>query len=405
MAATRVSPPRVERYADLAVQVGANVQPGQLVDVVAGIEHAEVARAVTRAAYRAGARYVDVRYIDQHVRRIFIENAADDVLSWTPPWLHERLRSFGEERAAVVALTGDAEPDLLADLPGERVGKARMIDYAAEMTRQLNERLNNWTVIGVPNEGWAEQMFGEPDVERLWETLEYCVRLDADDPVAAWKEHVAELAQRARCMNELAADALCFRGPGTDLTVGLLPESRWQGCESVTAEGITYVANMPTEEVYTTPDWRRTEGIVRSTRPLALYGRVVRGLAVRFEEGRIVEVTADEGGDVVRGQLESDERAGFLGEVALVDGESRIGQTRMTFFETLFDENATCHIAYGSAYAEAVEGGVIDGVNVSTVHTDFMIGGPDVDVDAVLHDGTVVPLLRDDVWQLGVRPR
>jgi aminopeptidase len=157
---------------------------------------------------------------------------------------------------------------------------------------------------------------------------------------------------------------------------------------------------MPTEEVFTTPDCRRTDGIVRSTRPLALYGRIVRGLEVRFEDGRIVEVHADEGEDVVKGQLETDENAAYLGEVALVDGTSRIGQTGETFFETLFDENASCHVAYGAAYAEAVEGGVIDGVNVSTVHTDFMIGGPEVEVDAVLRDGTVVPLLRDDRWQL-----
>jgi aminopeptidase len=382
------------------VQVGANVQPGQLVDVIAGIEHAPVAREVARAAYRAGAAYVDVLYSDQHVRRAFIEHAADDLLSWTPPWLLDRAKRVGDERAAVVALVGDAEPDLLSDLPGERVGKARMVELAEEATRQINERLNNWVVIGVPNAGWARQMLGEPDVERLWELVEHCVRLNEDDPVAAWREHVRVIGDRARLLNEMQVDSLRYRGPGTDLTVGLLPESRWQGCESETADGIPYVANMPTEEVFTTPDSRRTEGTVRSTMPLALYGRIVRGLEVRFEEGRIVEVHAEEGEDVIKGQLETDERAPYLGEVALVDGTSRIGQTGVVYFETLFDENATCHVAFGSAYAEAVEGGVIDGVNVSTVHTDFMIGGPEVDVDAVLRDGTVLPLLRNDVWQL-----
>ena len=300
----------------------------------------------------------------------------------------------------MVALTGDAEPELLADLPGERVGKARMLELAHENNRQINEQLNNWTVVGVPNDGWAAQMFGEPDTARLWELVEFCVRLDEDDPVAAWQDHVKRISARARALNELQVDRLHFTGSGTDLTVGLLPESRWQGCESETAGGITYVANMPTEEVFTTPDYRRTEGVVRSTRPLALYGQIVKGLEVRFAGGRIVEVRADEGEGVVRGQLETDAQAPFLGEVALVDGLSRIGQTGVTFFDTLFDENATCHVAYGSAYAEAVEGGVIDGVNVSTVHTDFMIGGPEVSVDAVLRDGTIVPLLRDDVWQL-----
>jgi aminopeptidase len=391
---------RLRRYAELAVRVGANVQPGQLVEVLGRVEHAPVVRAVTAAAYRAGARYVDVYYSDQHLRRALIEHASDDVLSWTPPWLLERAKEIGDERAAVLAMTGDAEPELLADLPGERVGKARMMELAEENNRQINEQLNNWTVFGVPNAGWAKQMFGEADVNRLWDLVEYCVRLDEDDPVQAWRDHVGRIGRRARALNEMKVDTLRFTGPGTDLTIGLLPESRWQGCESETSEGLEYVANMPTEEVFTTPDLRRTEGVVRSTRPLALYGQIVRGLEVRFEGGRIVDVKAEEGEDVVRGQLQTDEQAPFLGEVALVDGTSRIGQTGMTFFDTLFDENATCHVAYGSAYAEAVEGGVIDGVNVSTVHTDFMIGGPEIAVDATTADGTLVPLLRDDVWQL-----
>jgi aminopeptidase len=392
---------REDRYAELAVRVGANVQPGQLVDVLARVEHATVARAITREAYKAGAAYVDVYYTDQHIRRALIEGAADELLSWTPPWLLKRAVQVGDERAAVIALTGDAEPNLLADLPGDRVGKARMLELAEESNRQINEQLNNWTVIGVPNEGWAQQMFGEPDLERLWKAVEFTVRLDEDDPVAAWRAHVARIGKRAKTLDELQVDSIHFTGPGTDLRVGLLPESRWQGCESLTATGLPYVANMPTEEVFTTPDMRRTEGFVRSTRPLALYGRIVKGLEVRFERGRIVDVKADEGGDVVRGQLETDDTAAYLGEIALVDGTSRIGQTGLTFFDTLFDENTTCHVAYGGAYAEAVEGGVIDGVNVSNVHTDFMVGGPDVDVDALTRSGTVVPLLRDDVWLLG----
>jgi len=392
---------REDRYAELAVRVGANVQPGQLVDVLARVEHAPVARAVAREAYKAGASYVDVYYSDQHIRRALIEGAKDEMLSWTPPWLLKRSVQVGDERAAVIALTGDAEPDLLADLPGERVGRARMLELAEESNRQVNEQLNNWTVIGVPNAGWAQQMFGEPDLERLWQAVEFTVRLNEDDPVAAWRAHVTRIGERASALNDLQVDEIHFRGPGTDLRVGLLPESRWQGCESLTAAGIPYVANMPTEEVFTTPDMRRAEGYVRSTRPLALYGRIVKGLEVRFEGGRIVDVKADEGADVVQGQLTTDDTAAHLGEVALVDGTSRIGQTGLTFFDTLFDENTTCHVAYGGAYAEAVEGGVIEGVNVSNVHTDFMVGGPEVDVDAVTRSGTVVPLLRDDVWQLG----
>ncbi len=392
---------REERYAELVVQVGANIRPGQLVDVLAGLEHSAIVREVARAAYRAGARYVDVRYVDPHIRRALIEsNAGADVLSWTPPWLLSRERAFGDEHAAVVALTGDAEPELLADLPGERVGKARMVELARESSRQTTELLCNWTVVGAPNAGWATQVFGEPDVERLWRLVEHCVRLDEPDPVAAWQAHIRKLERRAQALDALQVDALHFQGPGTDLTVGLLPESRWMGVESETVDGISFVANMPTEEVYTTPDARRTEGVVAATMPLSVYGTIVKGLRMRFSGGRIVEVDADEGADVIRGQLATDEHAAALGEVALVDGTSRIGRTGITFFDTLFDENATCHVAYGDAYAEAVEGGRIEGVNVSSVHTDFMIGGPEVAVDALTRSGASVPLLRENVWKL-----
>jgi aminopeptidase len=398
------SPPdpsnRLERFAELAVRVGANVQRGQLVEVGADVEHAPLARAVAVAAYRAGARYVDVRYRDPHIRRALIERAPDDVLSWTPPWLLSRERVFGDESAAVISITGEAEPELLADLPGERVGRARMRELAVENARQVNGRLNNWTVVACPNEGWARQVFGEPDLERLWAAVLTSVRLDEDDPVAAWRLHATKLTARAHTLNDMQLDSLHFYGGGTDLTVGLLPESRWVGAHSERFDGLPYIANMPTEEVFTTPDSRRTEGVVRTTRPLPLDGDIVRGLELRFEAGRIVDVQAETGGDVVRGQLSIDERAGYLGEVALVDGESRVGRTGLVYFDGLFDENAACHIAYGSCYRECLDGNrPVRGANESTVHTDLMIGSPEVDVDGITVAGDVVPLLRHDVWQ------
>ncbi|HEV3404686.1 MAG TPA: aminopeptidase, partial [Gaiellaceae bacterium] len=251
-------------------------------------------------------------------------------------------------------------------------------------------------------------VFGEPDVERLWTAVGFATRLDEPDPVAAWQKHMARLDERARVLNERSFDAIRFRGPGTELTVGLLPASRWRSASFTTAWGLGHVPNMPTEEVFTTPDLRRTEGTVRSTRPLGLLGTTVRDLELRFEHGRVVEVRASAGADVVRGQLATDEWAPYLGEVALVDGSSRVGQTGITFRDTLFDENATCHIAYGDAVMFATEGlaGLsaeerrAQGVNGSAVHTDFMIGGPEVDVDALGADGQATPLLRGDVWQL-----
>jgi aminopeptidase len=389
---------RLERYAELAIRLGANVEPGQTVFIGASIEHAPFARALARAAYAAGARFVDVRYADQHVRRAMIELGPDDALDHTPDWLKTRMRAVGGN--ALVGTSGDPEPHLLADLPGERVGRARMHELN-EIARGLFEaRSINWTGLAYPNEGWAKMVFGEPELERLWEAVAFCTRLDEDDPVAAWRAHMAKLEARAAQLNERRFDALRYRGPGTDFTVGLLPNARWMSASFRTADGREYVPNMPTEEVFTTPDRRRADGTIASTRPLALAGDVIQGLRLTVENGRIVDVDADHGAGVVRGQLDSDERARYFGELALVDGDSRVGQTGLTFFDTLYDENATCHIAYGFGVPEVFDDDPGEGMNVSSVHTDFMVGGPNLEVDGLTPSGKAVPIIRGEQWQL-----
>jgi aminopeptidase len=388
----------LERYAELCVRVGANVQPGQELFVESDLAHAPLTRAVVRQGYRAGAAYVHVLYHDDHVRHAMIELGPDEALTHAPEWRKAWMESG--DGNAYIGTTGDPEPELMADLDGERVGRALMQELTEIGLRQLRDNSVNWCVVGAPNEGWATQVFGEPDLERLWELVAFAMRLDEPDPVAAWREHGGRLQERAATLNELRPDALRYRGPGTDLTVGLLPTSRWDGGGSETASGIPFMANLPTEEIFTAPDCRRADGVIRSTMPLVLRGRIIRGLELTFEGGRIVRVEAETGAELVRGQLAAVANADRLGELALVSGDSRVGQARTLFYDTLFDENATCHIAYGSGYPSSVEGEPGEGLNVANIHVDFMVGGPDLEIDALLADGTAVPVIREEAWQL-----
>jgi len=391
----------VRRYAELAVRVGLNLRKGQDLQIICHVEHAPFARAVAAVAYAHGARRVSPFYSDQHIRRSMLEHAADDVLEWSPPWTAARLEHLHEERGAELGITGDPNPDINDGIDGKRIARARpkeLMHRAAEIIFDL--KTVNWCNVAYPNEGWAERVFGEPDVERLWDLVARAVRLDEADPVRAWEEHMARLGDRAARLNEQKFDAVRFRGPGTDLEIGLLPGSVWGTAGFETSYGHPFVPNMPTEEVFTTPDPSRTEGTVRATRPFGpLPGTIVDGLELRFEGGSVVDVRAEQGADVVRGQLENDPGAARLGEIALVDGQSRVGRLDVVFWDVLFDENAACHIAYGKGLPDGLAPGT-DGANEASTHTDFMIGGPEVDVDGIDADGAATPILRADEWVL-----
>jgi aminopeptidase len=389
--------------------VGANVQEGQEVIVIGLVEHAEIARAVAREAYRAGARHVVVQYADLHVRKAAIEFGPEEEIGWSAPHLLELYRGAFDTNPALISLTGNPDPDLLADLDPALVGRSEPREVRKLSLELSAGRLMNWTIVSAPNAGWAKQVFGEPDIERLWDAVAVATRLDEPDVVGAWEEHAAKLQSRAELLNERGFDALRFRGPGTDLTVGLIREARWDCAGNETITGIRHMPNLPTEEVFTSPDWRRTEGHVRSTAPLLAAGTRVDGLEVRFEGGKAVEVKAETGADIIRQQLAMDDQAPYLAEVALVDGSSAVKKTGLVFHDTLFDENATCHIAYGRGFPHALgdEGSSLSkeellerGVNVATVHTDFMIGGPEVEVVGIGADGSETTIIRDDAWQL-----
>lgn len=394
----------LDRFAELLVGFAANVQPGQIVAVSSEIGKEPLTRAVASAAYRHGATYVDVSYADPWVRRARIEHGSDTALETVPSWIGERILALGDQRCARVGLTGPTAPRLLEDLDPARVGADRS-QTLREAGKVLNDRTTNWTIAPCPTDGWAQLV--HPDLPadralaRMWEQIVHVCRLDEDDPVGAWRERMKLLAGAADRLTAARFDALRFEGPGTDLTVGLFPSSTWLSASFSTADGIAHIPNLPSEEVFTTPDPARVDGIVRATKPLTLAGATIEGLTVRFEGGRAVQIDADKGADVLRSMTTHDDGAARLGEVALVDGSGRIGPLDTVFYDTLLDENAASHIALGQGFAFAVgDEADAERINGSTVHIDFMIGGDDVDVTGIAADGTQVPVLRGGAWQL-----
>jgi aminopeptidase len=393
----------IDRLAELAVRFGANVQPGQILVVGGEIGQEPLVRAIARAGYKAGAKFVDVAYFDMWVKRERLLHAAEDTLDFVPSWMGERLLAMGEQRCARVGLSGATHPNALDGVDPQRAGRDQL-PFLRESAKVVNDRTTNWTAIGGPSPGWAQLV--HPDVEpaaaedRLWEQILHVLRLDEDDPIAAWQARSETLVGAAQRLTERRFDALHFEGPGTDLTVGLLPSSSWMAARFETADGLVHMPNLPSEEVFTTPDPERVDGHVRSTKPLELHGSIIRDLEVRFEGGRAVAF-AGENADALGGLSQRDEGSCRLGEVALVDGEGRIGALDTVFYDTLLDENAASHIALGSAYQFTVDDEADKArANVSGIHVDFMIGSPEVKVTGVTADGDRVPVLVEGRWQI-----
>jgi aminopeptidase len=392
------------RLADLVVAYGANVQPGQIVGVTTYTGKEALTREVARAAYERGARWVDVVTFDPWVKRQRLAHADESTLDYIPPWLEDRLEWLSAEHAARITLNGPAAPNALEGIDPARAGRD-VLPYLPKTGEVVNRHTTNWCVAPAPSRGWATlvhpELEGGAAYDRLWTEIAHVCRLDTDDAEAAWRERARSLESAATRLTERRFDAIRLHGPGTDLTVGLFPSSVWHAGDFQTVDGLRHFPNIPSEEIFTTPDPERVDGYVAATRPLQVYGALLDGIRMEFEGGRAVRIDADRGADTLRAIAAKDDGASRLGELALVDREGRIGPLGTVFYETLLDENAASHVALGNGYDLGVESADdVARVNASSVHVDFMIGSPDLDVDGITREGEAVPVLRAGGWQI-----
>lgn len=406
-----ISPEALDKLAEVAVQVGLNLQEGQDLVITAPVEALPLVRRISAAAYRAGAGLVTPILSDAEITLARFENANDASFDKAADWLYAGMAEAYKGNAARLAIVGE-DPMLLAEQDPEKVsraGKANSIAYKPALEKIANFDIN-WTIVSYPTVAWASRVFPDlPEaeaVEKLANALFSSSRVLDSDPVANWSDHNANLRTRTKWLNEQRFDALHFSGPGTDLTVGLAEDHEWHGGASTATNGITCNPNIPTEEVFTTPHSARVDGVVRSTKPLSHQGSLIDEIEVRFEAGKIVEAKASKGEAVLQKLLDSDEGARRLGEVALVPHSSPISQSGVLFYNTLYDENAACHIALGQCYSKCfLNGGDLSGEeiaarggNSSMIHVDWMIGSGEMDIDGICHDGTRVPVFRKGEW-------
>lgn len=403
---------QLKKYAELVIRSGCNLQPGQELLLSASTDTLEFARLLTAEAYKQGARQVTVRFADEKISRLHFENCALDVFENFPEWQALLNNSLARKGAAVLSITSE-DPLALAGIDQSKlVARARA---SHEACKEFNDALDQgrivWCIVGAAAPAWASHVFPHLPVDEatntLWQAIFAATRVDTDDPIAAWQQHRASFDVRKAWLNSQHFDSLHYQSSlGTDLVVGLNTKGLWQGGGDVTIDGVEFFPNMPTEEIFTTPNRLRAEGVVYSSMPLVHYGSLVENFSITFEEGRVVSCAAQKGQDVLEAIFSIDEDAGRLGECALVPWSSPLQQSGTLFYNTLYDENASCHLAVGRGFADCFEGGQqmdedqlqAEGVSKSASHVDFMIGTADLSIEGIKADGTALPIFKDGEW-------
>lgn len=401
----------LDKYAELAIRVGLNVQQDQTVVIMTPIACADFVRKLTKKAYDAGAKDVVIDWDDDEVKALRLKHAPESTLREYPMWRANGLEEMAKDGAAFLQIYAP-NSDLLKDVDPERIAISSKTAASARegFLKYLRSNQVNWLMVSFPTAEWSAKVFpnlSEAErIQKLWEQIFKLTRVDKDDPVAAWKQHIENLTRKQKLLNSKKYKQLHFKAPGTDLYIELAPKHEWVAAGSESERGIFFVPNIPTEEVFTMPYRNGTNGTVRSTLPLSYQGSLIDGFSLKFENGRVIEATAEVGQEVLNKILDMDEGARYLGEVALVPYDSPISQSGLIYYNTLFDENASCHIALGNSYPFTIEGGTtmspeelaLNGYNKSLIHVDFMIGSADMEIDGLLADGTREPLFRKGNW-------
>lgn len=403
---------KLNHYAKLVVEVGVNVQPQQIVVIRTPIEGAYFARALTKCAYEVGAKRVYVEFSDEQIGKMTYEYASEETLSEFPEWETAKYENYVKENAAFISISA-SNPDLLKDIPVSKIAASQKAAGKGLVT--FRKAVSNsevcWCVVSIPTESWSQKVFpecatAEEAKQKLWEKIFAATRMDEIDPVAAWKAHTDYLADKCKFLNEKKIKTLHYTAPGTDLYVELPEGHKWEGGGEYSGKGTYFVANMPTEEVFTMPHKYGVNGTLKATKPLVYGGNLIDNFSFEFKDGKIVSFKAEKGEEMLTKLIETDKGTAYLGEVAIVPHSSPVSKTNTLFYNTLFDENASCHFAIGSCYPTNIEGGVhmsdeeleAHGGNTSMAHEDFMVGSDKLCIEATTVTGETFSVLKDGEW-------